>query len=112
MESKVLVITDCNRNIEFTSILNFYSVDILQLDKLDFIRKFDYQVAIVDIKDISQAVSKSNTIRLATPWIPLLVIVDSKTSLKAECNYLSSVNGSGPIKTLRWKKNYPADILN
>jgi hypothetical protein len=82
------------------------------MDKLDFIRKFDYQVAIVDSKDFSQAVSQSNTIRLAAPWMPLLIIVDSKTSLNTERDYLYSINGLGSIKILRWKKKYPGEILN
>lgn len=112
MNNKILIVTDGKRNIKYNDILTFYDNDIFNLDKLNFIKEFVYSMVIIDASDPIKCTDAGNIIRLSNMWIPILIVVDVKTSLKTELYYLNSIKGLGQIKLLRWKEKYPYEIVD
>ncbi|AAK80363.1 glycosyltransferase [Clostridium acetobutylicum] len=112
MDNKILIITDGKRNIPYKEVITFYDIDIFNMDKLNFIKEISHSLVIVDTDSSSKCITIGNIIRLSNMWIPILIVVNAKTSLTEEFQYLNDIKGLGQIKILRWKGKYPYEIVD
>ncbi|MCR3761229.1 glycosyltransferase [Clostridium felsineum] len=112
MDSKIFIITDGKRNIPYKDIITFYDIDTFDLEELNFIKELSYSLVIIDANSSLKCISVANIIRLSNMWMPILIVVDAKTSLKTELEYLNNIKGLGQIKLLRWKDKYPYEIVD
>lgn len=112
MSDKVLVITDGGRNIAFKKMITFYELELLDLVEFNFRKENGYSLIIIDTVNEEKSISVGNICRLESSWIPILILVDSKTSLKEEFKYVKNIKGTGTIKLVRWKKKYPYELMD
>lgn len=99
------IYSDKSRNIEYTSLIGYYTAKFLDKD----INIENELLVIIDFKDQEEAIKIANNIREKKSCLPLLILVEypNNTNLKI----LKSINGLGATKVLEYRNRYKSSIL-
>lgn len=110
MSERILIVTDNIREIMFSSLLSFYSIDFINRDDLHSMKILSYDAAIVDFNDITTNINIGNAIRSINPSLSILIIND----FTSPYNYLdfTKICGFGLLSILTWRKDYPEEIID
>ncbi|PZD94733.1 glycosyl transferase [Paenibacillus sambharensis] len=110
MKSRVLIITDRNRKIPFSSIISFYDLQMVPLEEAARYDISDYIMVIVDLCSEQGTEEAIHYIRQQVPHIGILVIQDFVKPFNRDL--YQNVQGYGQFRVMAWKPALTDKLAN